>query len=124
MSYLEYRKIGSGDQKVSKMGNVITEYNGQRFHSKKEVGYLQHLEGLKAIGEVKKIETQLRYKITVNKALICNYVLDFKVTYKNRIEYIDVKPFDKRRQKFLLTPTYVLKKKLMAAVHKIKIKEI
>ena len=124
MSYLEYRKLLKPDQKVSKMRNIITSYQGHKFHSKKEVGYYQHLQGLKAVGEVKKIEKQVRYKLAVNKALICTYVLDFKVTYKDRIEYVDVKPWDKKTGKFMLTPIYQIKKKLMKAIHGINLIEV
>lgn len=124
MSYLDYRKM-TGQKSISKMRNVITEYNGKKYHSKKEAGYAQYLDGLVSLGEVREWQGQVKYKITLNKASICTYILDFKVIYSDgRIEYVDVKPFDKRRGKYILTATYSLKKKMMKAEHKISIKEV
>lgn len=62
------------------------------------------------------IEEQVPFKIVVNNHKICTYKLDFKVTYKDRIEFIDVKG--------VRTAIYSLKKKLVEAVYGIKIKEV
>lgn len=105
----------------SKYGNVYTPYNGRVYHSAKEAEYARTLDQLrkarKKSEKVVRVEPQVPYRISVAGVHICKYYLDFKVTYADgRVEYVDVKGVS--------TDVYKLKKKLMAAVHKIAITEV
>ena len=70
--------------------------------------------------KVVKIEKQVRYDVIVNDEKICFYKLDFKVTYKDRIEYIDVKGL----RRGCAYQMFKLKKKLVEALYGIKITEV
>lgn len=112
----------------AKWGNIHTSYNGQIYMSKKEANFAKSLDDCRKAKNkcerVRSYETQVKYKININGYHICDYLLDFKVTYEDdHIEYIDVKPFDKKKNKFLSTDTYKLKKKLVKALHNIDIIE-
>ena len=94
-------------------------FNGTTYHSKAEMNYRKRLDMLtKAKGndKVMKIEEQVIYPIVVKDAKICKYLLDFRVTYPNRVEHIDVKGF--------ITPEFSLKKKLVEALFPIQIIEV
>lgn len=115
----------TGNQPVfggqNKYGNKITEYNGKKYHSKKEADYAVELDMLLSARNdaqrVVKYETQVKYRLEVNGVLIASYILDFKVWYADgRVEYVDVKG--------VRTPVYAMKCKLMEAIHGIIIKEI
>lgn len=104
-----------------KYGNKITEYNGKKYHSKKEAGYAAELDMLgnarNDAQRVVKYDTQVKYHLEVNNVLIGAYILDFKVEYADgHVEYVDVKGF--------LTEEYKIKKKLMKALFNIEIKEV
>lgn len=95
-------------------------YNGKVYMSKLESRYRAHLDMLKKAANSKerviKIEEQVPFEIVINGQKICKYLLDFRVTYENRIEHIDVKG--------MKTDIYRLKKKLVEACYPIKIKEV
>lgn len=95
-------------------------YNGTVYMSKLESRYRAHLDILKKAANPKekvlKIEEQVPFEIIINDHKICKYLLDFKVTYQDRTEYVDVKG--------IKTDIYKLKKKLVEACYPIKIKEV
>lgn len=110
-------------KKGNKYGAKKTEYNGDIYDSKKEASYAYKLDILrKAKGndkgndKVLDVERQVKFSIDVNDIHICNYILDFKVTYPDRVVHYDVKG--------MLTPVYKLKKRLMKACHDIDIIEV
>lgn len=108
----------------NKYGASKTTYNGDVYDSKAEASYAQNLDLLmKAKSKADKVvswERQLKYPIIVNDQKICDYYLDFKVTYADgRIEHVDVKGY-KKGQAYAM---FRLKKKLMLAVHSIDIIE-
>jgi hypothetical protein len=93
--------------------------NGTTYHSKAEMNYRNRLDMLtKAKGNDKviKIEEQVVFPIVVQDIKICKYLLDFRVTYPNRVEHIDVKGF--------ITPEFRLKKKLVEALYPIQIIQV
>tara|TARA_R110002126_G_scaffold153682_3_gene300817 strand:+ start:5663 stop:6001 length:339 start_codon:yes stop_codon:yes gene_type:complete len=105
--------------KKNKYNAKKTEYNGFTYDSKKEAGYAKKLDLLKMASgndKVLSVERQVPYAMIVNTVKICTYRLDFKVTYPNRVEHVDVKG--------MLTAIYRLKKKLMKALHDIDIIEV
>lgn len=94
---------------------------GVTYMSKLEKSYRQRLNMLtkaKDLGDrVVDIKEQVPFSIDINGKHICKYLLDFQVTYGDmRVEYVDVKG--------VRTSVYSIKKKLVEAVHKIKIKEV
>lgn len=104
----------------SKYRNKITLYNGIKFHSTKEANYCRQLDLLKTANNenerVLKYEMQVPFVFSVAGVLICTYKLDFKVYYKDRVEYVDVKG--------MRTDVYQIKKKMMKAFYNIDIKEV
>ena len=100
----------------NKYNATKTVYNGVKYDSKKEAKYAQELDLLLNYGEVLKIERQVPFVIYINDKKICTYKLDFKVTYDDRVEYVDVKGYK--------TSIYRLKKKMVEAYYGIEIKEV
>jgi hypothetical protein len=99
-----------------KYRNQPTIIAGRRFDSKAEaMRYLQLLSLVQA-GEIEQLECQVRYPLKVNGELICTYVADFRYLTSGLIVVEDVKGFATRE--------YKLKKKLMLAIHGIKIQEV
>lgn len=118
---LGYLPIRSG----TKHRNILTEYNGIKYHSKKEAEFAMQLDVRLRAKDIVAWSSQVKYTIEVNGQKICDYFLDFEVWYPDgRIEYIDIKPFDKKTQKFLKADVYKLKKKLVKACHGIDIVEM
>ena len=101
----------------SKYHNKRIEIDGIWFDSMKEGATYQNLKLLKKTGAIRSFERQEEYPLVVNGQMICKYRCDFRVVWKDgRIEIWDVKGFRTRE--------YRIKKKLMAAIHKIEILEI
>ena len=112
----------------TKFGNIKTVYNGYEYMSKKEAHYAQELDRLKHASKksekVVSYEVQVPFQIVLNGYKICKYLLDFKVLYADgHIEHVDVKAFDKKKNKYLTTDIYTLKKKLVFAQYGIEILE-
>lgn len=117
--YLEMMAKKSKGQK-NKYKNHVVQVDGIKFHSAKEAAYYGELKIRILTGDVLSFERQVRYKLEVNGVLICTYISDFDVVLKSKIkEVVDVKSFFTRR-----LPEYRKKKKLMEAIHGIKIKEV
>lgn len=99
-------------------------YNGKVYASTKEMNYRKRLDLMCRAKDPKDrpviIEEQVRYNIIVNGIKICAYVLDFRVTYADRIEAIDVKGFTGGAAYQM----FKVKKALMKAVHGVEIKEV
>tara|TARA_R110000868_G_scaffold277366_7_gene537163 strand:- start:2639 stop:3088 length:450 start_codon:yes stop_codon:yes gene_type:complete len=109
----------------NKYRNIRVQDGERKFDSKKELAYAQQLDLLMASGEVDWYERQLSFPIKINDKKITSYILDFQVSYSNgNMEYIDVKGFDKKKNKFITTPVFKLKKKLVEAVYGIVIKMV
>ena len=100
----------------AKYRNKRTTIDGRTFDSKLEatryVELKRHMEG----GVIFGLKCQVAFTLEVNGSLICKYVADFV--------YVDI---DGNRvvedAKGVRTRDYILKKKLMAAIHGIHIKE-
>jgi hypothetical protein len=106
-------------KKQSKYRNQKIDINGQKFDSKKESDRFTILKLLSRQGTISNLDRQVKYEIIVENVKICTYIADF--VYRNeKGELIveDVKSLITKRNS-----TYILKKKLMKAIHKIEIKE-
>jgi hypothetical protein len=101
---------------ISKYRNQRTEVGGIKFASKREARRYQELKTLEDAGEIHgPIGLQVRFPLFVEGIKICTYVADF-VYVRDHFEVVeDVKGYR--------TPMYKLKKKLMFAIHGIKITE-
>lgn len=105
----------------NKFGAKKTEYGGRVFDSAKEAKRAHDLWLLKLAGEVAGIEYQVPFDCVVNGKLVCKYVADFRVTYRDgRVEVEDVKGY----KKGAAYATFRIKKKLVEALHGIAIVEV
>ena len=100
----------------SKYGNKKTEYNGFTYDSKKEANRAQELDLLERAGEISDIERQVPFVCEVNGKKICTYKADFR--YKEKDGTVVVEDV-----KGVRTGVYKLKKKLVEAIHGVKIIE-
>jgi hypothetical protein len=99
----------------SKYGNKPTEVDGIRFSSKREARRWQDLCLLEKAGQISKLERQVRFPIVIGKLKVTTYVADFTYLESGMLVVEDAKGMKTRE--------YVLKKKLMQAVHGIIIRE-
>lgn len=107
-------------QTVGKYGNEWTQVDGINFQSKKESERYIELKSLQRSGAIIKFKLQVVYELIVKRILICRYVADFVVWHKDgTVEVEDVKSDATRK-----IATFVIKKKLMLAIHGITIKII
>jgi hypothetical protein len=106
-------------KKKSKFKNKRTEVDGVKFDSKKEAARWQQLKLMEDAGLVKDLKRQVRFALEVKEQLIGYYVADF--TYLDASGFVveDVKSDFTRKN-----PVYILKKKLMKAIHDIEIREV
>lgn len=91
----------------SKYGNIRTEVDGIKFHSRKEAARYEVLRDMNAAGLISDLRLQVSYQITVNGAKVCRYIADFVYTQNGVSIVEDVKG--------RITDVYRLKKKLMKA---------
>ena len=104
-------------RRKGKYGNRKSERDGIKFDSGKEAKRYRDLKLLAAAGEIRDLQLQVPFELTVNGQKICKYVADF--TYRDaKGERVveDAKGFK--------TPIYRLKKKLVKACHGVEIKEV
>lgn len=105
----------------SKYRNVKTTVDGIVFDSKQEAEGYSLLRLLARAGKVRDLQTKVpacKFPLVVNNQLICHYVADFV--------YYDVDRQTKvvADTKGYRTREYLLKKKLMKAIHGITIEEM
>jgi hypothetical protein len=104
--------VRKGFSKYSAKPMVV---DGIRFASRKEARRYSVLKLLQRAGEIGDIQLQVTFSIEINGMHICNYRADF-VYWEKGFRIIE-------DAKGVRTDEYKLKKKLMEAVHNIKIKE-
>ncbi|MFS1428927.1 DUF1064 domain-containing protein [Vibrio splendidus] len=107
----------SGETKTSKYAAKKTEVDGIMFDSGHEAHRYQDLKLLEKIGEISDLKLQPKFPLEVNGILICKYYADFSYFDHTKGESVveDVKGFR--------TKEFILKKKLMMAVHGIDVFE-
>jgi hypothetical protein len=88
-----------------------TEYNGVLYHSQREAAYAVELDLLKRARGKDRIASwrrQIRIPLLVNGMKICDYVVDFELTFPDgSIELVEIKGFE--------TAIFKLKLKLFRA---------
>ncbi len=101
-----------------KYGNKKILADGIRFDSEKEwLRYEQLTLALKT-GLIKNLEVHPRFEIAVNSQKVCTYVADFAY------EVLACSGKVVEDTKGVRTKDYIIKKKLMKAVHGVEIREI
>ena len=103
----------------SKFNAVKTTVDGIMFHSRREAVHYGGLKNLEKAGEITHLELQPVYPLIVNGVLIGRYVGDFRFYRPDgELVLLDVKSEPTK------TPSYRLKKKLVAALYGITITEV
>ena len=103
----------------NKYGAKKTTVFGITFHSKKEANRYLFLKSMFDAKKISNLELQPRFDIHVSGKYIAFYKADFRYSYNGKTIIEDVKG-----GKATQTSTYRLKKKLVEAIHGIKITEI
>lgn len=98
-----------------KYGNKKTEVDGRMFDSKREANRYGELKLLEKDGQIINLQCQRTYRLEVNGILVCKYIADFVYGEGGKLVVEDTKGHRTRE--------YILKKKLMRAVHGIEIRE-
>lgn len=101
--------------KRHKYGAKSETIDGHRFPSKKEARRYCTLKMLAQQGMISGLKIQPKFPIMLNGVLVTTYIADFEYVENGKRIYEDAKGYK--------TPVYRLKKKLVEAVHKIKITE-
>lgn len=117
-------------RRQSKYRAVPTTVNGITFASKAEARRYRELLLLGDAGEVRNLELQPRFALSVSGERVCEYVADFR--YEQRVircglrtaTVTDVWLPIVEDVKGIRTPVYRLKKKLMKACYGIDVQEV
>jgi len=109
--------------KRPKYGNRKTEIDGLIFDSKAEATRYCVLKIRERAGEITDLVLQPKFPIVVNGALICSYYADFSYTELGPGNELTRVTEDVKSKSTARNRAYVLKRKLMLAVHGIEIRE-
>ena len=129
---------------ANKYGNKKVMFLGETFDSKKEKDQWLILRHQEEMGEIRDLQRQVEFELIpaqyedvitytktgkekITKKLVerkCSYVADFVYfdTKSGEKVVLDTKGYDKKSGKFIETPEFKIKRKLMLYVHNIKIK--
>lgn len=106
----------------SKYGAKKVTVNGITFDSRKEANRYIELSSLEKVGKVSDLQCQVKFELIPSQRLhgkvverAVNYIADFVYIENGQKVVEDTKGFK--------TPEYIIKRKLMLWVHKIKVKE-
>ena len=97
-----------GSTRDNKYNNVIVEYNGNKYQSKKECEYAKNLDLKLKAKQIDYWKGQVKFKCEVIGTHVCNYYLDFEFGQEGISRYIDVKGVQ--------TDVFKLKKRLVEAL--------
>lgn len=92
-----------------KFGNVPTVTDGRKFSSKAEAKRYSELKLLERAGQIKHLQCQPKFPLSVNNRHICAYIADFQYVEGRKAVIEDVKGFR--------TPDYRIKAKLFMALY-------
>ena len=111
-------------QNGSKYGNKKVEVNGIQFDSKREARRYLDLKAMEMAGQIQNLQLQVRYELIPSQRIdgkvverSCDYVADF--TYYDKDGWYVVED-----TKGMKTKDYIIKRKLMLYIHKIRIREV
>lgn len=103
---------------ANKFGAISTTVDGIRFASRAEAKRYGELCILQKAGLISDLKCQPRYELSVNGVRVCEYIADFSYIERGKGVVEDVKSPATR------TPVYLLKKKLMKAIHGLEVVEV
>lgn len=112
-----------GGETMNKYRNVPTIVDGVRFDSKAEASRYNELKLLLRAGKIsdfKYTRSELTYRVVISGKKICDYIADF--AYRDNATGLVV--VEDVKSSITRTPVYKLKKKLVEAMHGIKIVEV
>ncbi len=101
--------------KRGKYGNKKVAYRGAMFDSQRELKRYLHLQMLEDVGAIRDLKRQVVFRLKVKGCKVTKYVADFVYIQDGKKIVEDCKGHRTRE--------YLLKKKLMLAVHGIEILE-
>lgn len=102
---------------ANKYHNVKTQVDGRTFDSKREAARYRELALLMKAGYIKHLVLQPRFHLIVNGLKIADYLADFT--------YLDADGTHVCEDaKGVRTAVFVIKKKLMKAIHGIEVREV
>lgn len=75
-----------------KYHNKITEYKGEKYHSKKEAEYARELDLRVKCKDIKSWVRQVKQPLVVNSIKIADYIIDFRIVHNNgQHELVEIK---------------------------------
>lgn len=101
-----------------KYRNKKTVVDGVTFDSAHEARVWQELRILERAGQITDLQRQVRFSLVVNSVKIATFVADFVYKENGAQVVLDAKSAPTAK-----LPTYVMKKKLMRALHGIEVRE-
>lgn len=105
-------------EKRPKFGNATVVVDGYRFDSKREAERYLALVTSQRAGAIRELRVQPAWRLEVNGEFITDYVADFAYKCSDGFAVVeDVK------SKATRTPAYLLKRKLLFALHRIIVQE-
>ena len=111
--------------KRNKYGATKVVVGDEVFDSKKEYSHYRELLILQRGGHITELKRQVKFElIPKNKGVrACSYYADFTyIDYHGNLVVVDVKPYIKTKEKFMLNATFIMKQKLMLQKFNIEIK--
>lgn len=115
MTSAEYQELNQ-PKKANKYKNEPVMIDGKKFPSKREANRYGVLKIAQMAGEISNLRLQVTYRLEVNGILVCKYIADFVYDRAGKEIVED--------SKGARTKEFVIKKKLMGAVHGIMVKEV
>jgi hypothetical protein len=100
----------------TKYANEVVDVGGLRFDSKREARRWGELQLLERVGHIADLRRQVRFRLEVNGAHICDYLADFTYSESGAMVVEDAKG--------VRTRDYSIKAKLMRACHGITVREV
>lgn len=121
MKAADYRAMVSGRpiEKPSKYRNVKHECEGITFDSKREAGRYLELRLAQKAGRIRGLKLQYVFPIVIDGVRICDYQADFVYEETQNGQWVRVV----EDCKGVRTDVYRIKRKLMLAVHGVKVRE-
>lgn len=115
----EYNALARLSGERNKFGAIKCEIDGYKFDSLAEGRHYQTLKLRLQAGEISKLAVHPRFPIAVNGVHVCDYIGDFAYQENGELVVVDVKSKATRE-----IATYRIKRKLMAAVYGIAVREV
>jgi len=123
---MRHQFLSKPRKRRNKFNAVKASHDGYKFDSIKECNVYKEYAIELSLGYIKDLKVHPKYPIVINGIKVCNVLLDFEYFDNriNKIKFIDVKAFDMKTRKYLVTPASILKRKLIEAEYGIKVEYV